>query len=89
MPVQRLPAGRLDEELTRVEDRRDPPVPITAWLLLDGAEWPGLLYGWAPNPRGADDGLRGLVVLEREYAPGFVAESLHWVPAENVRRRAG
>lgn len=71
MPVQRLPAGRLVEELAKVEDRRDPPVPVWAWLLLDGAEWPGLLHGWSSNPRGSGDGWRGLVVVEREFAPGL------------------
>lgn len=88
MPLQRLPSGRLDEELAKTEDPRDPPVPVTAWLLLDGAWHDGVLHGWASNPRGAGDGLRGLVTLVREYAPGFVAEAVFWVPAENVRRRS-
>jgi hypothetical protein len=78
---------RLDEELAKVEDLRDPPVPVTAWLVLDGCDRDGLLYGWSADPRGADDGLRGLVVAVREYAPGFFAEYCGWVGADHIRRR--
>jgi hypothetical protein len=87
VPAQRLPEGRLEEELAKLDDRRDPPLPVTAWLHLDARAWDGLLYGWADNPNGSNDGLRGLVLLEREYAAGFWAEGLHWVPAEKIRQR--
>ena len=87
MDAQRLPPGRLDEELAKAEELRDPPVPVTVWLLLDGREWDGELLGWSQNPLGGDDGLRGLCVLAREYAPGFWTEVLLWVPAEAIRRR--
>ena len=87
MRVQRLPDGRLEYELAKVTDRRDPPVEVTAWLLLDGQEWDGELFGWSLNPHGGADGLRGLVKLVREYAPGFWAETLLWVPADQVRPR--
>ena len=85
--MQRVPPERLAEELGKVEDPRDPPVPVTAWLFLDGREWDGELLGWAVNPNGGDDGLRGLCVLAREYAPGFWTEALLWVPAEAIRQR--
>lgn len=85
--VQRLPAGRLDEELAKADEVRDPPVLVWAWLTLDSREVRGELYGWADNPNGADDGLRGLVLAPREYAPGFWAEYLGWVRAEHVRQR--
>jgi len=87
--VQRLREGRLEEELGKVEDLRDPPVPVVAWLTLDGCDREGLLYGWAENPRGADDGWRGLVSAVREYAPGFFAEYLGWVRAEHIRKQGG
>ena len=87
MPLQRLPPGRLDEELAKVVDRRDPPVPVRVWLLIDGQEHDAELLGWAPNPRRGDDGLRGLVRLVREFAPGFFAEMLAWVPVHDVRQR--
>jgi hypothetical protein len=87
--VQHLREGQLDFELTKVEQRREPPVPVWAWLSLDGREWAGDLYGWAANPNGADDGLRGLVLAPREFTPGFWAESLGWVPAERIRQRHG
>ena len=85
--VEHLREGRLEQELAKVEDRRDPPVPVIAWLLLDGAEHDGLLLGWSANPNGSDDGWRGLVRLVREFAPGFWTEALHWVPAEQIRQR--
>ncbi len=69
--VQRLPEGRLEYELTKVGQPRNPPVPVWAWLSLDSQEWAGELFGWAANPNGADDGWRGLVLAPREFAPGF------------------
>jgi hypothetical protein len=83
--VQRLREGWLEYELTKVEQSREPPVPVWAWLSLDGREWAGELYGWAANPNGGDDGWRGLVLAPREFAPGFWAEFLGWVRAEHVR----
>lgn len=85
--TEHLREGQLEYELGKVEQRRDPPVPVVVRLLLDGAEHDGVLHGWAANPNGADDGWRGLVYLVREYAPGFEAESLHWVRAEDIRPR--
>ena len=67
-----------------VDDLRDPPIPVVAWLTLDGEDREGLPYGWAENPCGADDGWRGLVGAAREYAPGFWAEYLGWVRAEQI-----
>lgn len=85
--TEHLAPGRLEAELAKVEDRRDPPVSVVVRLPLDGGEHEGLLYGWAANPRGAGGGTRGLVVLVREYTPGFAAELLTWVRAESVRQR--
>lgn len=87
MPVQRIPPERVDEELAKADEVRDPPVPVTAWLLLDGQHWPGRLLGWANDPNGGNDGLRGLVHGVREYAPGFETEFLTWVRAEHIAQR--
>lgn len=87
--VQRVPPERLVYELGKATRVRNPPVPVTVWLVLDGCERDGVLLGWAENPNGADDGLRGLVVAEREYAPGFHAEFCGWVRADHIRQRAG
>jgi hypothetical protein len=85
--VQRLPEGRLEYERAKVNQPREPPLPVWAWLPLDGREWVGELYGWAANPNGADDGWRGLVVAHREFAHGFWTEFLGWVRAEHIRQR--
>jgi hypothetical protein len=85
--TEHLQPGQLERELAKVEDRRDPPVPVAAWLLLDGRAWDALLLGWATNPNGGNDGLRGLVLLHREYAPGFGQELLTWVRAEEMEPR--
>ena len=85
--VQRLREGALRYELSKVEQPRDPAVPVWAWLPLDDREWASGLYGWAANPNGADDGWRGLVCAPREFAPGFWAEYLGWVRAVHIRRR--
>ncbi|MCW2904675.1 MAG: hypothetical protein JWO67_6940 [Streptosporangiaceae bacterium] len=87
MIVEHLRDGQLDYELGKCDELRNPPVPVWAWLSLDGREWAGDLYGWAANPNGADDGWRGLVGGVREFAPGFGAEFLGWVPAEHIRQR--
>lgn len=84
--TQHLHAGELEEQLAKVEDRRDPPVPVVVRLLLDGAEHEAELHGWSSDPNGANDGWRGLVFLVREYAPGFGAEALMWTRAENIRQ---
>jgi hypothetical protein len=81
-----LREGQLDYELDKCDELRDPPVPVTAMLLLDSAAHDGLLYGWAAEPNGGD-GWRGLVASVREFAPGFQAEFSIWVRAENIRRR--
>jgi hypothetical protein len=85
--VQRLRPGALDHELAKVEAPRDPPVPVTVWLSLDGCAWNGELFGWAANPNGANDGWRGLVLAPREFAPGFWAEYLGWARAEYISPR--
>jgi hypothetical protein len=89
VPVQRPPEGRLDYERAKVEQPREPPVPVWAWLSLDSREWAGELFGWAANPNGADDGWRGLVVVPREFAPSFWTDFLGWVRVEHIRQRGG
>lgn len=85
--VEHLREGQLDYELALCEEWREPPVPVTVRFL---DEWhDALLYGWAANPRGANDGWRGLVSGVREFAPGFHAEFLTWVRAENIRPDPG
>lgn len=86
--MEHLRDDRLDFELDKCDELRDPPVPVTAWLLLDSAAHDGLLYGWAADPNGGDDGWRVLVGGVREFAPGFEAEFLSWVRAENLRLRS-
>ena len=85
--MEHLRNGQLDYELDKCDELREPPVPVTAWLLLDSGAHDGLLYGWAADPNGADDGWRGLVGGVREYAPGFEAEFLGWVRVEHIRQR--
>lgn len=85
--TEHLRPGQLEYELAKVEARRDPPVPVTVWLLLDGAWHDAELLGWARNPNGSSGALMGLVFLVREYAPGFEAELLTWAPVENIRLR--
>lgn len=87
MIVEHLRDGQLDHELDKCDELREPPVPVTAWLLLDSAPHDGLLYGWAANPNGSGDGWRGLVQIVREFSPGFSAEGLHWVRAEDIRQQ--
>ncbi len=64
-------------------------MPVVAWLAVDGQNHECLLYGWAENPNGADDGWRGLVYAVREYAAGFKAAYLGWVRAEDITRADG
>jgi hypothetical protein len=87
VPVQSLRPDLLEEQLDKLDEVREPPVPVTAWLLLDERNWDGELLGWAANPNGADDGWCGLVRLTREYAPGFWAEGVFWVRAERINLR--
>ena len=84
MVTEHLRPGQVEAELVKVEDVRDPPVPVEAWLL--DAWWPAELHGWARNPRGVD-GMWGLCVGLREYAPGYAAEFCTWVAAEGIRQR--
>lgn len=86
--VEHLRPGALEDELALADERRDPPVPVAAWLSLDSREWVGELYAWAAKPNGSNDGWRGLVLLLREFAPGFWAEYLGWVRAEHIRQLA-
>ncbi len=61
---------RLAAELPEVTDRRDPPIPVTVHLPLDDEHHDGVLHGWSRTA--TDDGaLRGLIVVRREYSPGF------------------
>ena len=87
--VEHLREGHVEYELSKADELRDPPVPVTAAHLFDGPEVAGLLYAWSANPNGADDGWRGLVRGVREFAPGFEAEFLTWVRAESIRPRIG
>ena len=82
--TEHLRPGQLEAELVKVEERRDPPVPVEVFL-LDG--WhPGVLHGWSRNPRGVD-GLWGLCVGLRAYSPGYAAEFCTWLTAESIRQR--
>jgi hypothetical protein len=49
--VEHLRDGQLDYELDKCDELREPPLPVTAWLLLDSTAHDGLLYGWAANPK--------------------------------------
>ena len=82
--TKRASLERMAYELRKVDHLRDPPVPVVAWLGLDSRHRTGLLYGWAGNPNGADDGWRGLVRAVPEYTPGFEAEYLGWVRAAHI-----
>ena len=46
MPVQSLRDDILEEQLDKLDEVRQPPVPVTAWLLLDERAWDGQLLGW-------------------------------------------
>lgn len=85
MIVEHLREGRLDYELDQCDELREPPVPVIVRFL---DEWHDAeLHGWAQNPRGANDGWRDLVGGVRTFAPGFEAELLSSVRAENTRKR--
>jgi hypothetical protein len=66
-----------------VTDPRNPPVSVWVDRPLEEAVWPGLLYGWAPNPRGGESSLRGLVVAERTGGGEYVG----WVLPVHLRLR--
>lgn len=87
--MQRVTPERLADELEKVEQRRDPPVPVWFRRSVDSEEVAGELHGWASNPNGSDDGWRGLVTAPREYAPGFWTEWVGWVRQESIRQRTG
>lgn len=42
--VEHLRDGQLAYELDKRDELREPPVSVTAWLLLDREEGDGLLY---------------------------------------------
>ena len=92
--TERISPERLEYELGKVDDPRDPPVPVVAWLALDSQDRAALLLGWAENLNGANDGWRGLVRTEREYAPGFLG-GVPWLgacrgdpPGRHLKRRS-
>jgi hypothetical protein len=75
---------RLEDELTRREHVREPPVPVIVSRPLDDEEWPALLHGWSSSAR--DDGaLRGLVTYRREYTAGFWHDVVAWALAERIQ----
>lgn len=82
--TEHLAPGRLERELGKVEDRREPPVPVLVRTTLPGRLVDVALLGWAHAPNGSP-GLYGLVRGLREYAPGFWAEFLWWRRAEELR----
>jgi hypothetical protein len=82
--TEHLHPGQLERELGKVEDRREPPVPVLVRTTLPGQLVDVALLGWAHGPNGAP-GLYGLVRGLREYAPGFWAEFLWWQSAEDLR----
>lgn len=84
--TEHLRAGQLERELGKVEDRREPPLPVLVRTTLPGELRDVELLGWAHAPNGAP-GLYGLVRGLREYSPGFWAEFLWWHTAEDVRVR--
>lgn len=87
MPItEHLRPGQLEEELAKVEQPREPPVPVDVRPLMEGATAEMVLHGWARSPRGTD-GLWGLVTGLRTYAPGFEAEVCWWLAADNIRPR--
>lgn len=82
--VEHLRDGHLDYELDKCDELPEPTVPVNVRFL---DEWhPAELYGWAANPNGSNDGWRGLVGGVREFSPGFEAEFLTWVRAEDIRQ---
>lgn len=76
----------LERELARVEQLRDPPVPVHVVTMHPGEVRGGLLYGWSSNVTD-DNALRGLVTYEREYARGFWTRLLNWSLAERLSPR--
>lgn len=81
--TEHLRPGQLERELGKVEDRREPAVPVVVRTLLPGQLVDVELLGWAHAPNGAA-GLYGLVRGLREYAPGFGAEFLWWSAADSI-----
>jgi hypothetical protein len=79
--------GRLNEQLDKLDEVREPPVPVTACISLDERPHDGELLGWAANPNGANDGWRGGVRVTREYATGFWTEAVFRVRAEGISLR--
>lgn len=50
---EHLRDGQLDCELDECDQLREPPVRVTARLMLNSAAHDGLLSGWASNPKAA------------------------------------
>lgn len=82
--TEHLRDGELEEELAKLDEPRDPPVPVAVRPLHEGETVDVVLHGWARNPRGAE-GMWGLVTGVREHAPGFWAEFCWWLSSENIR----
>lgn len=82
--TEHLRPGQLEHELGKIEDPRDPPMPVI--VRRGGVDHEAVLHGWSRNPRGVA-GMWALVTGVRPYAPGFEAEFCWWVTAEDVRPR--
>ncbi len=81
--TEHLKPGRVEHALTKVEERRAPPVAVEVSLLPEGATRDRRLDGWSANT--SDGLLRGLCTWLREYAPGFWQESPGWPRTDQVR----
>lgn len=55
--TEHLKPGRVEHALTKVEERRAPPIVVEVSLLPEGATRDRLLYGWFTNT--SDGLLRG------------------------------
>lgn len=80
---RRVDPNRLAHELRKLNDPHRPPVPVKA-TLPDAKSSLGLLLGWCPNRTGHDRALRGLILVIREYAPGFTEDWLGWLTADRI-----
>jgi hypothetical protein len=71
--TEHLKPGCVEHALTKVEERRAPPVAVEVSPLPEGATRDRRLDGWSTNT--SDGLLRGLYTWRREYAPGFWQKS--------------
>lgn len=85
--MQRLSCERIELELAKADEVRNPPVPVWAWLTREAREVAGHLLGWADDPNGAVEGRCGLVRAVGKIECGYWAEYLCWVRAEHIRQR--